>query len=68
MSAFLKSLTNKSWKSLIFNWTYPHITNAKGEKEPKLEVDWIEVEDEAAFGNSHALNAIFNGVDKKFSI
>ena len=34
----------------------------------KLEKDWSPIEDEGALVNSHALNAIFNGVDKNVFI
>lgn len=56
---------NKSWKSIIVGWTHREDKYDKGESQPNPEINWTEVEDEAAFGNFHALNVIFNGVDKK---
>ena len=69
MTAFLRSIDNKTWKSIVKGWTPPvkkkivegtSTTTA----ELKEEEDWTPEEDEAALANSKALNAIFNGVDK----
>ena len=65
MSAFLKSINNKTWKSVLKGWSPPQIKNAEGVPTGvKDEVNWTEAEDLEALGNSQALNAIFNGVDK----
>ena len=39
-------------------------TDGKPTDELTLEEDWTKEEDELALGNSKALNALFNGVDK----
>ena len=65
MGAFIKSLDNKTWKAVIHGWEAPVTKDDKGiETGLKPEKDWDHVEDEAALGNSRALNSIFNGVDK----
>jgi hypothetical protein len=38
--------------------------DGKATTDLKLEKDWSKEEDELALGNSKALNALFNGVDK----
>ncbi|GAU10383.1 hypothetical protein TSUD_419050, partial [Trifolium subterraneum] len=47
-------------------WEHPKVKNASGADtdELKLEEDWTTAEDMLAVGNSKALNALFNGVDK----
>lgn len=45
-------------------WSPPQVTNTKRNIGPRPEKDWTEEEDEVSLGNSCALNAIFNGVDK----
>lgn len=64
MVSFLKSMGNKTGKSVIKWWTYPVVTFEDGTTSLKREVEWNDVEDEEALGNSKALNVIFNGVDK----
>src|ERR1044072_4455490 len=67
MTAFLRSIDNKTWKSIVKGWTPPVKTKAADDTstlELKDEADWSPEEDEAALANSKALNAIFNGVDK----
>jgi hypothetical protein len=66
MVAFLKSMDNKTWKVVIRGWEHPVMndTDGKATTELKHEEDWSKEEDELALGNSKALNALFNGVDK----
>jgi hypothetical protein len=66
MTAFLKSLDSKTWKAVLTGWEHPVIVNKEGQNtlELKPEEDWSKEEDELALGNSIALNALFNGVDK----
>ena len=65
MSAFMKSLDSRTWKAVIHGWEAPVNVDDKGVTTgPKPEKDWTSVEDEAALGNSRALNSIFNGVNK----
>src|ERR1044072_236527 len=69
MTAFLRSIDNKTWKSIVKGWT-PPVNKTTSENssattiELKNEEDWTTEEDEAALANSKAINAIFNGVDK----
>ncbi|GAU42103.1 hypothetical protein TSUD_134870 [Trifolium subterraneum] len=53
MEAFIKSMDMKAWKAILKGWEHP-----------KPEEDWTTAEDTLAVGNSKALNALFNGVDK----
>lgn len=39
-------------------------TEEKGELVVKPEKEWSSEEEEASFGNSRALNVVYNGVDK----
>ena len=65
MSAFMNSLDSKTWKAVIHGQEAPIFVDDKGAvTAPKPEKEWSPTEDEAALGNSHALNAIFNEVDK----
>jgi len=66
MSAFLKSIDNKTWKPVLKGWEHPVALDADGNRTTilKPEEEWTAVEDELALGNSKALNALFNGVDK----
>ncbi|MCI19620.1 gag-pol polyprotein, partial [Trifolium medium] len=57
-------MDNKSWKAVIKGWTHPIVTAEDGTISLKPEAEWTDVEDNEALGNSKALNAIFNGVDK----
>ena len=59
--AFIKSMDSKTWKAVIKGWEHPVV---KGTNELKPEENWSKVEDERAFENFKALNALFNGVDK----
>ena len=68
MTAFLKSIDNKTWRAIVKGWT-PPVVKTTGESstttiEYKKEEDWTKEEEEEAWANSKALNAIFNGVDK----
>ncbi|GAU49481.1 hypothetical protein TSUD_286190 [Trifolium subterraneum] len=66
MEAFIKSMDMKAWKAILKGWEHPKVKNASGADtdELKLEEDWTTAEDTLAVGNSKALNALFNGVDK----
>ena len=67
MIAFLKSMDNRSWKAVLEGWDHPTVKDKDGNESLKPEEDWSDEEDELALGNSKALNALFNGVDKKMS-
>jgi len=66
MSAFLKSIDSKTWKEVLKGWEHLVALDKDGNKTVvlKLEEEWSTTEDELALGNSKALNALFNGVDK----
>ncbi|GAU37544.1 hypothetical protein TSUD_369920 [Trifolium subterraneum] len=66
MEAFIKSMDMKAWKGILKGWEHPKVKNASGADtdELKPEDDWTTAEDTLAVGNSKALNALFNGVDK----
>ena len=66
MMAFQKYLDSKAWKVVLKGWKHPIKLGENGEptSELKPEEDWSKEEDEIALGNSKALNAIFNGIDK----
>ncbi|GAU35306.1 hypothetical protein TSUD_389310 [Trifolium subterraneum] len=66
MIAFLKSMDSRTWKAVLKGWEHPKVKDANGADtdELKLEEDWTAAEDSLALGNSKALNALFNGVDK----
>src|SRR4030043_1676698 len=66
MSAFLKSIDSKTWKAMLKGWEHPVVVNAEGLRTVVLkpEEEWSKEEDELALGNSKAMNALFNGLDK----
>lgn len=64
MVDFLKSLGNKAWKTMIQGWKHPIITSKDDTTNLKPEADWTDAANNETLGNSKALNAIFNGVDK----
>jgi len=66
ISAFLKSIDSKTWTAILKGWEHPVALDADGNKTTVLKPvqEWTTAEDELALGNSKALNALFNGVDK----
>ena len=64
MIAFLKSLDKKAWRAADKGWNHPTITGKDGTTSLKPEEEWSKEEDELALGNSKALNALFNGIDR----
>ncbi|GAU33559.1 hypothetical protein TSUD_143510 [Trifolium subterraneum] len=66
MIAFLKSMDSRTWKAVLKGWEHPKVKDANGVDtyELKQVEDWTAAEDSLALGNSKALNALFNGVDK----
>lgn len=63
MATFLKPIDNKTWKLVFTRQTLLQAAK-NGRFNPKLEIKWTKIEDEESFRNSHALNAIFNGIDQ----
>lgn len=66
MSAFLKSIDCGTWKAVLKGWEHPVTLEKDGNKTAVLKPkeEWTTAEDELALGNSKALNALFNGLDK----
>ena len=66
MSAFLKSIDSRTWKAVLRCWEHPVTLDKDGNNTTVLkpEEEWTTAEDELVLGNSKALNALFNGVDK----
>jgi len=66
MSGFLKSIDSITWKTVLKGWEHPVALDADGNRTIVLkpEEEWTAIEDELVLGNSKALNALFNGVDK----
>jgi hypothetical protein len=53
-------------KAVLKGWEHPLVKDKDGKdtNELKPEEEWSKEEDELTLGNSKALNALFNGVDK----
>ncbi|KAA0040128.1 gag-pol polyprotein [Cucumis melo var. makuwa] len=64
MEAFLMSLDMRSWRVIISGWEHPNEKDETGKVTQKSELKWTSEEDDAALGNSHALNELFNVVDQ----
>ncbi|XP_058771038.1 uncharacterized protein LOC131644531 [Vicia villosa] len=64
MVAFLKFVDSKAGRAVNKGWEHPVITEKDGKKTLKLEEEWDKDEEALALGNSKALNALFNGIDK----
>src|SRR3954470_1431745 len=64
MVAFLKSVNSKAWRAVNKGWEHPVNVDKDGNKTLKPEEDWDKDEEALALGNSKALNALFNGIDK----
>ena len=63
MHAFIKSIDEKAWRSILQGWKLPTKTDVEGKTVPKDKADWAPEEDALSSQNSWALNAIFNDVD-----
>jgi len=66
MSALLKFIDNKTRKAVLKGWELLVALDVDGNSTQVLkpEEEWSAAEDELALGNSKALNALFNGVNK----
>ncbi|XP_050895373.1 uncharacterized protein LOC127101991 [Lathyrus oleraceus] len=66
MVAFLKSMDRKTLKEVIKVWKDPVVKDIDGKDTTNLKPgkEWSKEEDELALGNSKALSALFNRVDK----
>lgn len=67
MVVFSKCMENKIWKVVVRGWKHNVTIPKDGTSCLKPEVECTDAEDNEALGNSKALNAIFNGVDKNCS-
>ena len=52
MIAFLKSIDNKSWKTIITRYEHPIEKDVDGKVTQKPEISWSNTEGEASLGNS----------------
>jgi len=66
MTTFLKSIVNKTWKSVVKGSDHPRVKDKDGNDTIELKPveEWSKDADDLALGNNKALNALFNGVDK----
>ena len=66
MTTFLKSIVNKTWKSVVKGSDHPRVKDKDGNDTIELKPveEWSKDADDLALGNNKALNAMFNGVDK----
>jgi len=64
MVAFLKALDSKAWRAVNSGCTHPVTKDKEGNSELKPEEKWSKGEEEVALGNSKALNALFNGINR----
>src|ERR1043165_1114962 len=64
MVAFLRSVDIKAWRAADKGWKHPTKVEKDGTTILKPEEEWGKEEEELALGNSKALNALFNGIDR----
>src|ERR1044072_7815122 len=64
MIAFLRSVDMKAWRAADKGWKHPTKVEKDGTTVLKPEEEWRKEEEELALGNSKALNALFNGIDR----
>ena len=63
MRAFIRALDVRIWRSILTGWTPPTVTDSKGKKVLKPEVDWSNDDDCLANYNNKALHTIFTRCD-----
>ncbi|KAA0060257.1 gag-pol polyprotein [Cucumis melo var. makuwa] len=61
--AFLMSLDMRCWRAIISGWEHPTKKDETCKITQKYELKWTSEEDDAAIGNSRALNTLFNVID-----
>ena len=61
MTAFIKAIDLKVWKSIVNSYSLPTVTT-DSKVSLKTEEQWSKDKEFAATCNSRALNAIYNGV------
>ncbi|GAA0144460.1 hypothetical protein LIER_35939 [Lithospermum erythrorhizon] len=67
MTAFLKSMDSKTWKSILHGWTLPTQVAAESEGQViKSDVDWTPAEDELALAKEpwEILQTAYEGTPK----
>src|SRR3954469_10734826 len=64
MVAIIKSVDNKAWRAVESGWKHPEKIMEDGTPVLIPETHWSKYEEELALGNSKALSALFNGIDK----
>ena len=63
MRAFIKSIDENAWRSVLQGWKPPIKTDAEGKTIPKDRTYWTPEEEALSTQNSQTLNEIFNCVD-----
>ena len=63
MRAFISTLSEKAWKSILARWSPLTKMDDEGNIVPKAQLEWSSKEGKLENNNQKALNAIFNGVD-----
>ena len=66
MVSFIKFVDNKAWKVMVNGWDPPMVVGPDGKATNivMVEEDWDDKDEKSSKGNSKALNALFNKVDK----
>src|SRR4051812_8727451 len=64
MVAVLKSVDNKAWRAVSKGWEHPMKKDKDGIDVLIPEEEWNKNEEKLALGNSKAVNALFNGINK----
>ncbi|KAA0052057.1 gag-pol polyprotein [Cucumis melo var. makuwa] len=63
VEAFLMSLDMRCWRAIILGWEHLTENDETGKITRKSKLKWTSEENDAAVGNSSALNALFNAID-----
>src|SRR4051812_546237 len=64
MVAVIKSVDRKTWRAVESGWKHLEKIMEDGTTILIPETQWSKNEEELALGNSKALSALFNGIDK----
>src|ERR1051325_3779127 len=64
MVAFLRSIDIKAWRAADKGWKHLIKNEKDGTSNLKHEEEWSKEEEELALGNSKAMNALFNRIDR----
>ena len=66
MRAFILALDVRAWRSILTRSTPLTVTDSKGKKILKPEVDWSNDDDRLVNYNNKALHTIFKGYDADY--